>query len=201
MLRTAVAALVIACAGSAALWHETDGFRAFTAEGARRLSILEQPRPVPNVRLIDMQGRELTLAEDIGRAVVVEFIYTTCPTLCVTLGESFAKLQDTIRTTGLSDRVRLVSISFDLVHDGPQALMDYAKAHGADGRVWIAARPESEQGLRALLQAFGVIVIPDGGGGFVHNAALHVIDRKGRLKMILDVGDEAQVLAAVRSEE
>jgi protein SCO1 len=201
MLRTAVATLVIACAGSAAIWQGTDGFKAFTAEAARRLSVLEQPRSVPNVRLIDMRGRELTLGDDIGHAMVVEFIYTTCPTICVTLGESFAKLRDAITTAGLSDRVRLISISFDLVRDGPEALMDYAKAHGADGGVWIAVRPESEQDLRALLHAFGVTVIPDGAGGFVHNAALHVIDQKGRLKMILDLGDEAQALASVRSEE
>ena len=48
-------------------------------EGPRRPSVIEQPRPLPAVRLIDLQGRQLTLAGEIGRAVVVEFIYATCP--------------------------------------------------------------------------------------------------------------------------
>ena len=200
MLRTAFAAIVIALLGGAGLWHGTDGFRAFTTEGARRLAIREQPRPVPEVRLIDMQGRGLTLAGENSRAQVVEFIYTTCPTLCVSLGESFARLQGAVKAAGLADRVRLISISFDPARDGPEALRDYAEAHGADGRIWITARPDDEQALHALLQVFGVIVIPDGAGGFVHNAALHVIDRQGRLNAIFDIGEEAQVLAALRRE-
>jgi protein SCO1 len=201
MLRTAVAVLVTVLMGGAVLWHGTDGFKAFTTEGARRLAVLEQPRTMPDVRLIDMRGQELQLADENGRAVVVEFIYTTCPTLCTALGESFAKLQDAIKAAGLANRVRLVSISFDPARDGLEALKDYAEAHGADGRLWVTARPENELALHALLEAFGVIVIPDGAGGFVHNAALHVVDRQGRLKAIFDVGNEAQVLAAVRREQ
>jgi protein SCO1/2 len=197
MLRTAIAALAVTSVFSAALWQGTDGLRAFTAEGARRLSVIEQPRPVPAVRLIDLRGRELTLADEIGRTVVVEFVYTTCPTICVALGESFAKLRDQIQRAGLADRVRLISISFDL-RDSPEALSDYAQVHGADGRLWITARPQNEQALTALLKTFGVTVISDGAGGFVHNVALHVVDRQGRLVAIFDIGEEAQVLAAIR---
>jgi len=199
MLRTAVAALGAASVFGATLWQGTDGLRAFTTEGARRLSVTEQPRPVPAVRLIDMQSRQLTLADEIGRAVVVEFIYATCPTICVALGESFPKLSDQIRTDGLAKEVRLISISFDL-RDSPESLKEYAEAHGADGRLWITARPENEQGLRALLKTFGVTVVPDGTGGFVHNVALHVIDRQGRLVAIFDLGEEAQVLTAIRGQ-
>ena len=200
MLRTTVATLAIAFVLGAALWQSTDGLRAFTTEGIRRLSVMEQPRAVPAVRLIDMRGRELTLADEIGRVVVVEFIYTTCPTICVALGESFAKLRDQIPTAGLANEVRLISISFDL-RDNPEALRDYAQVHGADGRLWITARPENEQAQRALLKAFGVTVIPDGAGGFVHNTALHVVERRGRLVAIFDIGEEAQVLAAIRGQE
>jgi protein SCO1/2 len=201
VVRTAVATLVIAFVGACVLWHGTDGFRAFTGEGARRLSILVQPRLVPDSRLLDMQGQKLKLKDESGRAVVIEFIYTTCPTLCVTLGESFSILQDAIKAAGLSDRVRLVSISFDPARDGPQELADYANSHGADGRLWITARPENGRDLQALLEAFGVIVIPDRVGGFIHNAALHVVDREGRLRAIFDIGEEANVLAAVRREQ
>jgi protein SCO1/2 len=201
MLRTAAVALVIALLGSVALWQGTDGLRAFTTEGARRLSVLKQPRPVPDARLVDMRGQAMTLADEDGRAIIVEFIYATCPTLCISLGESFAKLRNEIITAGLSDRTRLISISFDLARDGPEALRDYADAHGADGRLWITARPENEQALQALLKVFGVTVIPDGAGGFVHNAALHVVDRQGRLEAIFDIGEEARALAAVRRQQ
>ena len=149
--------------------------------------------------MIDMHGRDLTLADEIGRVVVVEFIYTTCPTICVALGESFAKLRDQIQTAGLANRVRLISISFDL-RDSPDALRDYAQVHGADGGLWTTARPETEQALNALLKIFGITVVPDGAGGFVHNVALHVVDRQGRLVAIFDIGEEAKVLAAIRGQ-
>jgi protein SCO1 len=199
MLRTTVATLVFAFSLGAVLWQGTDGLRAFTTEGVRRLSVMKQPRSLPEVRLIDMQGRELALGDETGRAVVVEFIYATCPTICVSLGESFANLRDRIREAGLTDRVRLISITFDL-RDNLEALRDYAEAHGADGHLWITARPENEQALRALLTTFGVTVIPDGAGGFVHNVALHVVDQRGRLVAIFDIGEEAQVLAAIRGQ-
>jgi hypothetical protein len=67
MLRTAIAAVVVALVGGAGLWEGTVGFRAFTTQGARRISVLERPRVVPDVRLIDMEGRELTLAEENDR--------------------------------------------------------------------------------------------------------------------------------------
>jgi protein SCO1/2 len=201
MVRTAAATLVIAAVSGAALWHATDGLRAFTTEGARRLAVFERPSPIPDVRLIDMRGRELRFTDEIGRTVVVEFIYATCPTICAALGESFAKLRSDIDAAGLADRVRLISISFDLLRDGPEALRDYAEAHGADGQFWTVARPESEPALHSLLKAFDVLVIPDGAGGFVHNAALQVVGQNGKLKAIFDVGEEAQVLAAAREEE
>jgi protein SCO1/2 len=51
--------------------------------------------------------------------------------------------------------------------------------------------------LRALLDTFGVVVIPDGMGGFVHNAAIHLVDEEGRLGAIYDLGEERAVLAAL----
>jgi protein SCO1/2 len=36
------------------------------------------------------------------------------------------------------------------------------------------------------MRAFGVTVIPDGLGGFVHNAAIAVVDPEGRLVAIMD---------------
>src|SRR6516165_5497530 len=56
MLRTAFATLVVVFVFGAVLWEGTDGLRAFTAEGARRLSVTEQPRPVPAVRLNRSEG-------------------------------------------------------------------------------------------------------------------------------------------------
>lgn len=197
MLRTAIAALLVAIAGMAALSTATVGFRAFTTEGARRLAVLDAPRPVGGAPLIDMNGQLFVLAGEPGKFVLVEFIYTSCPTICAALGDAFAALRNEIALRGLSQRARMVSISFDLARDGPEALRDYAAVHRADGRVWTVARPRDEAALRSLLDAFGIVVIPDGAGGFVHNAAIHLVDEEGRLSAIYDLGEERAVLAAL----
>ena len=53
----------------------------------------------------------------------------------------------------------------------------------------ITARPVDNHDLAKLMRVFGVVVIPDGMDGFVHNAAIAVVDPGGRLVAILDWDD------------
>lgn len=183
--------------GVIALWTETDGLRAFTFESARRLAVAEAPVMVPLTRLELATDETIDLADfAAGRIVLVEFIYTRCPTLCVALGTTFARLQDALRRAGRDD-VRLLSISFDPEHDRPEALRAYGEAYGADRRLWSLARVPDAAELRRLLTVFGVVVIPDEFGGFTHNAAIHFLDRAGRLTRIFDQDDIAGVLERI----
>jgi protein SCO1/2 len=50
-------------------------------------------------------------------------------------------------------------------------------------------RPRGAGELRDWLDAFGVVVIPDGMGGYAHNAAVHVVGLDRRLVAILDLQD------------
>ena len=90
--RNLAATVTTAAAIAAGLFQATDGGRAFTAEGARRLAVAESPRPVPRVRLLDHEGRDLDNADLPGRASLVQFIYTRCPTVCGALQARFAPL-------------------------------------------------------------------------------------------------------------
>ncbi|WP_456725132.1 MULTISPECIES: SCO family protein [unclassified Bradyrhizobium] len=182
--------------GCATLWHSTDGLRAFTSEASRRVATLAHPKPIPDIELIDLAGRSLRLSSAAPRAVVVEFIYTRCPLVCTSLGDAFAQLQTLVDKVGLHDRVNLVSISFDPTDD-EERMSDYARVHGADGVRWIIAKPQNAEELPALLKSFGVVVIPDGDGGFVHNAALHVVSPDRRLIAIFDLGESKATLNAL----
>lgn len=196
MIRTVLAAGVATVLGSAALWHTTDGLRAFTAEDARRVAILKHSKPIPDIELTDTTGRSLQLSDYASRAVVVEFIYTQCPLICTSLGDAFAQLQNAIEKAGLRDKVQLVSISFDPADD-EERMSDYGRIHGADAAQWIIAKPRNAEELPILLKSFGVVVIPDGDGGFVHNAALHVVGPSQRLTAIFDLGENKAVLDAL----
>tara|TARA_B100000315_G_C14508925_1_gene556016 strand:+ start:103 stop:423 length:321 start_codon:yes stop_codon:yes gene_type:complete len=83
-------------------------------------------------------------------------------------------------------RFSLLSISFDPEHDTLDVLSSYADTFGADGSSWRMARVNDQAKLDFLLRELGVVVIPDEFGGYQHNAAIHVIDRGGRVAYILD---------------
>lgn len=185
MWRTLLATATILGAGTSAFLAETEGLAAFTSEAGRRLAVARSPIPLPPVALRDGWGVRLQLPAT-GRPLLVELVYTNCPSLCASLGASFARIQEGLERVGAASAMQLLSVSFDPARDGPAELRAYALAHGADPVRWRVAAPVSEPELRALLDALQVVVIPDGEGGFVHNAALHLIDRQGRLAAILD---------------
>jgi len=186
--RTVVASLAVCTAGAVTFWHATDGLRALTSEQARRLSITRSPRPVPDVLLEDQDGIAFRLADLQGAPVAVEFIYTRCQTLCALLSAGMRQFSASQRSSGsgASGRVHLVSISFDAAGDSTPRLREYASHYGAARDTWRIARVRDPRDLGSLLETFGIVVIPDGAGGFQHNAAIHLLRADGRLARVLD---------------
>ncbi|MGD9597131.1 MAG: SCO family protein [Steroidobacteraceae bacterium] len=198
--RTLLASLAILTAGATAFGYATDGLRAFTSESARRLEIRDHPRIVPpSLALETADGARVEFSALQGRWVLVDFIYTRCPTWCSVLGSEFAQLERQLSDAIGAGRVQLLSISFDPAHDTPARLADYQRRFGASGNGWIAARPADEGALDSLMRAFAVTAIPDGFGGYVHNAAILVVDPAGRLVRVLDADDAHGAAAYVRA--
>lgn len=188
MLRTALASLVLALLGwSSAAWITQD-FRVWTAEGARRLTVMEHPVAAPTVTLATpgLADADLpTWLNGAGRATIVDFVYTRCPTVCTTLGSEFQQLQRGLAKEP-ADGVKLLSISFDPAHDDAASLQQYATLWRADPTRWTIATVRNDDQLQGLLKAFQVVVIDDAMGGYEHNAALLVVDGRGRLVRIFD---------------
>lgn len=175
--------------GALVLWTGTDGLRAFTAESARRIERVEQARPLPDVTLMSDAAVPVRLSEYGGRLLVVDFIYTRCPTVCSDLGASLRTLHREYRSAIEADRLVIMSISFDPAHDGPAELAAYVRRFTAEPRGWVAAVPVDRAGLDHLLEAFGITVIADEFGGWTHNDAIHVVDQTGVIRAILDTRD------------
>lgn len=181
--------------GIAALDRETDGFRVVTSAGARQLAVERTPLPLPDATLIDQDGKSFALGDYKGRPLLVDFIYTRCPTICGVLGDDFAHALALADGTQAKPPVDLLSISFD-PSDDRAALQLYAARFGAKAPRWRIAAPADAQARAALLRSFGVVAIPDGMGGFIHNDAVYVVDGRGRLARILDPGARAQLVTA-----
>lgn len=182
---TLVCASLVAGVGVLTLTWATHGFQVWTAEDARRLQVLANDKEVPTDELLNHLGIQRTIAKE-GRIVVLDFIYTRCPTVCNTLGVKFQRLQNYLLERKIANQVELVSISFDIEHDTPIALDRYLKLHKANPTIWTALIPRSKAFLEQLKHRFGLVIINDEYGGFIHNTAIYVIKDNRILKIFND---------------
>lgn len=201
MLRTAFLCAMLSWAAYAGAAWLTHDFQAWTAEGARRLEVALRPVATPAVAVegpgVPAGGLGGLVAD--GRHVtVVDFFYTHCETVCLSLGSTFQQMQATLQADGPGGKVRLLSVSFDPERDTPRDLQDYATRMRADPALWRFVRVPGTQHTQRLLDAFEVVVVPDGRGDFEHNAALLVLDRQGRLVRIFDVAEQQLALDYAR---
>lgn len=204
MLRSALLCALLALAGYASASWLTHGFQVWTAEGARRLEIALRPVDTPDVR-VDGPGTATAPLTNLladGRTVtVVDFIYTRCQTVCLSLGGVMQQMQAALQQDEADHRaaaVRLLSISFDGSHDNPAVLQRYAARMKADPDLWRFVRMPEARETRRLLDAFEVVVVPDGRGDYEHNAALLVVDRQGSLVHVFDYSEQQLALDYAR---
>jgi len=102
--------------------------------------------------LLDASGKRVRLAQAIGaRIAVVNFIYTSCTTVCPVSSATFQQLQQKLGPR-LGKDVVLVSITVDPLRDTPQRLREYAGRYEArEGWVWLTgAKPDVERALKGF---------------------------------------------------
>lgn len=136
-----------------------------------------------------------------GAVTLVDFVYTRCQTVCLSMGSSFQQMQASLLkawAAGQDSGVRLLSISFDGAYDTPAALAAYAQRLEADPKVWRFARVPDAAQTALLLRKFEVVVVPDGRGDYEHNAAFLVFDTHGRLVRIFDLAEQQLALDYAR---
>jgi protein SCO1/2 len=187
----------VLAAGIGSLSWATDGFRVVTTDGHHRLVVEGSAQHLPDAVMIDQSGQPFSLADYRNKTVLVDFIYTRCPTICGVLGDDFRNLLALARPKA---EIELLSIRFDPENDDREALQLYAERYGAAVPQWRVAAPASGRDQADLLSGFGVVVIPDGFGGFVHTSAVYVVDSQRRLTRILDPAEAPSVLMAMLRE-
>jgi protein SCO1/2 len=86
---------------------------------------------VPDVALLDQSGRAVSLRAllESGQPVALNFIFTTCTTICPVMTATFAQMRRELGKAG--GRLRMVSISIDPEFDRPEVLRSYARRYGA----------------------------------------------------------------------
>jgi len=81
---------------------------------------------IPELVLIDMNNDKVSLAEAIGhdKPVMLNFIFTTCTTICPVLTATFSQVQRKLGDQ--AKNVRMISITIDPEQDTPERLKEYA---------------------------------------------------------------------------
>lgn len=112
---------------------------------------------IPNVTLLNQDGKRVNLRTlvEAGKPVIINFIFTTCTTICPVLSAGFANLQQELG--GDADRVQLISISIDPDHDRPEQLKEYqARFKGGAGWEFLTG---SRDEVGRVLKAFDAFIV------------------------------------------
>lgn len=139
-------------------------------------------------KLTDHTGKQRTLADFKGKAVVMFFGYTHCPDVCPTTMVEWKTVMEQLGPD--ADRVQVLFITVDPERDTQALLAQYVPAF--DPR-FLGMRPADEAALRQLTKDFKVFYakVPGSSPGNYtvdHSAGSYVFDPEGRLRLFIRHG-------------
>jgi cytochrome oxidase Cu insertion factor (SCO1/SenC/PrrC family) len=115
------------------------------------------PPKIPDINVYDQDGKQLKFYTDLvkGKVVAINFIFTTCTTICPPLTATFRRVQQELEK-GTGRDVRLISISVDPMVDTPERLRDFAAKFKAQPGWTFVTGDKIE--IDSLLRALGAAV-------------------------------------------
>ena len=157
-----------------------------SACGACRGGAGELPNygPLPEFSLRDQRGQTVTQRELLGKVIVVDFIFTSCPDVCPLLTEQLSALRKQLPDGA---PLQLVSFSVDPEHDTPERLQQFAIAHGADRPDWSFLTGPLDDVKRVVTSGFkqAMEVEADQPGkprNVLHGTHFVLVDRSGQIR-------------------
>jgi protein SCO1/2 len=109
---------------------------------------------IADVTLVRSDGARVSFAKELDdpRPVLLNFIYTTCTTICPVMTQTFAEVQKRLGRN--ASKVKMLSVSIDPEEDTPARLTEYAKRYQAGGQ-WSFYTGTTEASI-AVQRAFDV---------------------------------------------
>lgn len=107
---------------------------------------------IPDVELLDEMGMAVTLRSilDTDQPVALNFIFTTCTTICPVMTATFAQMQRQLGAA--AEQLQMVSVSIDPEYDRPDVLQAYARQFHA-GEDWTFLTGDSAD-IVQVMQSF-----------------------------------------------
>jgi len=146
---------------------------------------LREIGPAPKFSLTDQNNKAITNADYLGKVYVLEFFFSTCPSICPKMNRNMVDIQN--KFFG-NPNFGIASISIDPDHDTPQVLKDHAKLLGAKSSNWHFLTGNKDYIYSLANKGFNLYAGENSkvNGGFEHSGLFALIDKKGFIRCRTD---------------
>ncbi len=142
-------------------------------------------RKVPAFSFINQDSLLISNEDYLGKVYVVEFFFTTCPTICPIMTKNLVELQETFKDEATFG---IASFTINPRYDTPTILKKYAANYGIHDMDWHLMTGEQTEIYDLANKGFYIVAneVEDAPGGFEHSGAFALIDKKGYIRSRTD---------------
>ncbi|TVZ58596.1 protein SCO1/2 [Flavobacteriaceae bacterium MAR_2010_105] len=164
------------------------------------LIINGEPKKVPPFSFTNQDGKTVTNEDYLGKVYVVEFFFTTCPTICPRMNKNLVQIQNTFK--GI-ENFGVASFTINPATDTPEVLKAYADHYGITNPNWNLLTGDQDKIYALANEGFPLYVAQDQDveGGFEHSGHFALIDKKGFIRSRIDNGNPVIFYNGIISEE
>jgi len=137
---------------------------------------------VTNFEFIDQEGKTITNASYEDKVYVVEFFFSTCPSICPIMNQKMVVLQNAFFG---NPNFGIASISITPDIDTPAVLKEYAKNNGITHKNWHLLTGKSQDVVYELSTKGFKLYVGKGDeshGGFEHSGLFALVDKNGFIR-------------------
>lgn len=135
----------------------------------------------PSFTLINQDNITITNKEYEGKVYLVEFFFSTCPTICPIMNKNMVELQN--HFDGQKD-FGIASITINPAYDTPEVLKEHASHLGVNNPNWHFLTGDKEYIYSLANKGFSIFAgeNKDSEGGFEHSGLFALVDKKGNIR-------------------
>lgn len=136
---------------------------------------------VPAFEFTDQNNKLVDNSNFENKVYVVEFFFTSCPTICPKMNENMVKIQNEFFG---NPSFAIASVSIDPERDSPEVLKAYAKEKGATLKNWYFLTGDKDDVYTFSNDGFRLYAgeNKDVEGGFEHSGLFALIDKEGYIR-------------------
>ncbi|MFV0540321.1 MAG: SCO family protein [Aestuariibaculum sp.] len=145
------------------------------------IEINGKPKKVPAFSFTDQNGNTITNADYKGKVYLVEFFFTTCPTICPKMNKNLVLIQNEFSDF---ENFGVASFTINPEHDTSEVLKKYAETYGVTNSNWHLMTGNKDLIYKLANEGFNLYTVEDENisGGFEHSGNFALIDKNGFIR-------------------